>query len=121
MDETKSYFFVGIGGSGMLPLALIVQGLGHRVAGSDRTLDQGRLAAKFAFLEGRGIELFPQDGSGIISADQIVVTSAAIEDHVLDLVKARTLGATTIPRPRLLADLFNAAGTGIAVGGTSGK
>ena len=121
MDETKSYFFVGIGGSGMLPLALIVQGLGHRVAGSDRTLDQGRLAAKFAFLEGRGIALFPQDGSGIISADQIVVTSAAIEDHVLDLVKARTLGATTIPRPRLLADLFNAAGTGIAVGGTSGK
>jgi UDP-N-acetylmuramate--alanine ligase len=121
MGETKSYFFVGIGGSGMLPLALIVHGRGHRVAGSDRTLDQGRLAAKFAFLEGRGIALFPQDGSGIVSADQIVVTSAAIEAHVLDLVKARAVGAAQIARPRLLADLFNQAETGIAVGGTSGK
>ena len=89
MGETKSYFFVGIGGSGMLPLALIVQGHGHQVAGSDRTLDQGRLAAKFDFLRGRGIALFPQDGSGIVSRDQIVVTSAAIEAQVLDLVKAR--------------------------------
>ena len=121
MGETKSYFFVGIGGSGMLPLALIVHGRGHRVAGSDRTLDQGRLADKFEFLRGRGIALFPQDGSGIVSADQIVVTSAAIEEHVLDLVKARAVGAARIARPQLLADLFNQAGTGIAVGGTSGK
>ena len=28
MDQTKSYFFCGIGGSGMMPLALIVQGRG---------------------------------------------------------------------------------------------
>ena len=55
MGEAKSYFFCGIGGSGMLPLALIVQGRGHSVAGSDRTLDQGRLAPKFEFLERRGI------------------------------------------------------------------
>ena len=40
MNDDKSYFFCGIGGSGMLPLALIVQGRGGRVAGSDRTLDQ---------------------------------------------------------------------------------
>ena len=51
MDEAKSYFFCGIGGSGMLPLALIVQGRGAEVAGSDRTLDQGRLAPKFEFLQ----------------------------------------------------------------------
>ena len=36
MDEAKSYFFVGIGGSGMLPLAMIVHGRGHEVKGSDR-------------------------------------------------------------------------------------
>ena len=121
MDETKSYFFVGIGGSGMLPLALIVLGRGHKVAGSDRTLDQGRLAAKFDFLRARGIDLFPQDGSGIVSADQIVVTSAAIEDNVPDMVKTRAVGARRIGRPELLAELFNDAKTGIAVGGTSGK
>ena len=88
MGEAKSYFFCGIGGSGMLPLALIVQARGDRVAGSDRTLDQGRLAAKFDFLRRRGIALFPQDGSGIAGKDQIVVTSAAIEETVPDVVKA---------------------------------
>ena len=40
MKLDKSYFFCGIGGSGMLPLALIVQGRGGKVAGSDRALDQ---------------------------------------------------------------------------------
>ncbi|MGK4495613.1 Mur ligase domain-containing protein, partial [Klebsiella pneumoniae] len=45
------WFFCGIGGSGMLPLALILRGLGARVAGSDRSRDQGRSADKFAWLE----------------------------------------------------------------------
>jgi UDP-N-acetylmuramate--alanine ligase len=121
MSESKSYFFCGIGGSGMLPLALIVQGRGHGVEGSDRTLDQDRLPAKFDFLRRQGIALFRQDGSGIVSPDQIVVTSAAIEESVPDLVRAREIGATRIARPELLAELFNAAPTGIAVGGTSGK
>ena len=31
MDEAKSYFFCGIGGSGMLPLALILRGRGAEV------------------------------------------------------------------------------------------
>jgi UDP-N-acetylmuramate--alanine ligase len=121
MGEAKSYFFVGIGGSGMLPLALIVAGHGHEVKGSDRTLDQGRLAPKFDFLRARGIELFPQDGSGIANADQIVVASAAIEETVPDLIKASQVGAARLSRPELLAQLFNAAPLGIAVGGTSGK
>ena len=121
MSEAKSYFFCGIGGSGMLPLALIVQGRGHEVKGSDRTLDQGRLAPKFEYLRARGIELFPQNGSGLTSSGQILVTSAAIEETVPDVIKARELGAPRVNRPQLLAELFNDAATGIAVGGTSGK
>jgi UDP-N-acetylmuramate--alanine ligase len=121
MGEAKSYFFVGIGGSGMLPLALIVHGRGDAVAGSDRTLDQGRLGDKFDFLRGRGIRLFPQDGSGIVGAGQVVVASAAIEESVPDLAKASAVGAQRLSRPQLLAELFNAAPVGIAVGGTSGK
>jgi len=121
MGDAKSYFLCGIGGSGMLPLALILRGRGDEVKGSDRTLDQGRLAAKFEFLRARGIELFEQDGSGIAGADQLLVTSAAIEETVPDVVKAAEIGAARITRPQLLAQLFNAAGTGIAVGGTSGK
>ncbi|HEX8534468.1 MAG TPA: Mur ligase family protein [Allosphingosinicella sp.] len=121
MNHAKSYFFCGIGGSGMLPLACIVRGQGFEVAGSDRSLDQGRIADKFAFLEAQGIGLFPQDGSGMTSADQILVTSAAIEESVPDVQAARRLGAEHLTRPQLLAQLFNAADTGIAVGGTSGK
>jgi UDP-N-acetylmuramate--alanine ligase len=115
------WFFCGIGGSGMLPLALILNGQGAAIAGSDRSRDQGRTPEKFAWLEEQGFTLFPQDGSGITSADQIVVASAAVEEHVPDMVKTRALGAPRMGRPELLAELFNAAGTGIAVGGTSGK
>jgi UDP-N-acetylmuramate--alanine ligase len=121
MKDDNSYFFCGIGGSGMLPLALIVEGRGATVAGSDRTLDQGRLAPKFEFLEARGIALHPQDGSGLTDPGQLLVTSAAIEESVPDVVKAKAIGAERMTRPELLARLFNAAETGIAVGGTSGK
>jgi UDP-N-acetylmuramate--alanine ligase len=121
MTRAKSYFFCGIGGSGMLPLAMIVQAQGAIVAGSDRSLDQGRIADKFAYLQQHGITLFPQDGSGITSADQILVTSAAIEESVPDVQAARRLGAPQVTRPQLLASLFNDAPTGIAVAGTSGK
>ncbi len=120
MDQTK-YFFCGIGGSGMLPLASIVRARGAEVEGSDRSLDQGRLADKFAFLERLGIRLHPQDGSGMRSADQLLVTSAAIEETVPDVQAARRLGAEQITRPQLLALLFNEAPVSIAVGGTSGK
>lgn len=121
MNLDKRYFFCGIGGSGMLPLALIVQGRGGTVAGSDRSADQGKLAAKFDSLRSRGIPLFPQDGSGVTGADQILVASAAVEESVPDVVKAREVGAERLGRAELLAQLFNEAETGIAVGGTSGK
>jgi len=121
MSQAKSYFFSGVGGSGMLPLALILLGKGVTVAGSDRSLDQGRLGAKFEYLKAQGIALFPQDGSGITSADQILVRSAAVEDTVGDVVAAKRVGAQDLKRPQLLAELFNAAPVRIGVAGTSGK
>ncbi len=121
MTDKKSYFFCGIGGSGMMPLALIVKGQGHDVAGSDRSLDQGRTAPKFEWLRARGIGLFAQDGSGVTSADQIVVASTAVEATVPDIVSAERVGARRMVRAELLAEQFNASVRGIAVGGTSGK
>ena len=115
------WFFCGIGGSGMLPLALILRGLGAEVAGSDRSRDQGRTPEKFAWLESLGFALYPQDGSGIVSARQVLVASAAVEDTVPEMVRARDLGCQRMSRAELLAALFNAAPFGIAVGGTSGK
>jgi UDP-N-acetylmuramate--alanine ligase len=121
MDRNRPYFFCGIGGSGMLPLALILRAQGITVAGSDRALDQGRIAAKFDFLRGQGIALFPQDGSGVTVHEQIVVASAAVEETVPDVQAARRVGATMVTRATLLAELFNAAPASIGVAGTSGK
>lgn len=121
MTRPRSYFLCGIGGSGMLPLALILQAQGHRVEGSDRALDGGRTGAKFDYLRRRGIRLHPQDGSGIRRADQILVASAAVEDSVPDVAAARKAGARRMSRPELLAGLFNAAPQRIGVAGTSGK
>ncbi len=121
MSQAKSYFFCGIGGSGMLPLALILRARGFEVAGSDRSLDQGRLAPKFDYLRAQGVTLFPQDGSGLVSADQILVRSGAVEDTVPDVAAAHRVGAADIKRPQLLAELFNAAPVRIGIAGTSGK
>jgi UDP-N-acetylmuramate--alanine ligase len=115
------YFFCGIGGSGMLPLAMIVQARGGRIEGSDRSRDQGRTPEKFAWLEAHGVALHPQDGSGVTRADQTVVATGAIEDTVPDIGAARRVGAAIVTRPELLSQLFNAAPTSIGVAGTSGK
>ena len=119
--SAREWFFCGIGGSGMLPLALILRGMGARVAGSDRSRDQGRTPEKFAWLEALGFTLFPQDGSGIMSAGQVLVASAAVEDSVPEVGRANTLGCARMSRAELLSALFNAAPHSIAVGGTSGK
>ncbi|HEX3423427.1 MAG TPA: Mur ligase family protein [Sphingomicrobium sp.] len=113
-------FFSGIGGSGMLPLASIVRASGAKVSGSDRSLDAGRTPHKFDYLRSLGIQLFPQDGSGL-QPGMTLITSAAVEDTVPDVVRARALSLTHLTRPQFLAELLNSAHRSIAVGGTSGK
>ncbi|MHA7818562.1 MAG: Mur ligase family protein [Erythrobacter sp.] len=120
LDE-RPLFFCGIGGSGMLPLAQIAQGMGHEVAGSDRSYDQGRTPEKFEWLGKNGFALFPQDGSGITSAEQVLIASAAVEDTVPEVARAKELGCPRMSRAELLSGFFNEAGYSIAVGGTSGK
>ncbi len=121
MHPDRPYFFCGIGGSGMLPLALILRARGVRVMGSDRALDQGRLNEKFAYLRANGVELFAQDGSGIAGGDMVVVTSSAVEETIADVQAARRMGAKLMLRAELLAELFNSAPNAIGVAGTSGK
>jgi UDP-N-acetylmuramate--alanine ligase len=121
MNGRQKYFLCGVGGSGMLPLALILRARGHHVEGSDRALDQGRTAAKFDYLRKAGVGLHLQDGSGVRTADQILVASAAVEDTVPDVAAAKRAGAKTMKRAELLSELFNAAPVRIGVAGTSGK
>ena len=121
MTRSPAYFFCGVGGSGMTPLALIVQARGAKVHGSDRALDQGRNTARFDFLRGQGVALHPQDGSGLTSADQTLVVSTAVEETIPDVQAARRVGAPILTRAQLLAQLFNAAEISVGVAGTSGK
>src|SRR3954451_9529371 len=113
-------FFSGIGGSGMLPLASIVRASGAKVSGSDRSLDAGRTPHKFDYLRSLGIQLFPQDGSGL-QPGMMLVTSAAVEATVPDVIRAKELGLIHLTRPEFLARLLNSAQRSVAVGGTSGK
>jgi UDP-N-acetylmuramate--alanine ligase len=115
------FFFCGIGGSGMLPLALILRGHGVSIGGSDRARDQGRTPEKFTFLEKQGVTMAPQDGTGLTHDYAALVVSSAIEDSIPEVSRAKELGIPIIKRAELLAQLFNAAKTSIAVGGTSGK
>ena len=117
----RPFFFCGIGGSGMLPLAQILKGRGCVVGGSDRSFDQGRTPEKFAALERQGFDLRPQDGSGIVSADQVLVASAAIEDTVPEIRRANELDLLRLTRAELNSILFNTSGAGIGIAGTSGK
>lgn len=120
MAENNCYYFCGIGGSGMFPLAMILAARGANVSGSDRGHDQGRSVDKFRWMQERGIALHPQDGSGV-TIGQTIVASAAIEDSVPDIAAAKRLGLARMTRAELNAQLFNAASTSVGIGGTSGK
>src|SRR3954453_22350408 len=121
MSSLQDYFFCGIGGSGMTPLALTVLARGGRVEGSDRALDQGRNTERFDYLRSQGVRLHPQDGSGIRRPGQVLVTSAAVEESVPDVQAARRIGAAVTTRAKLLAELFNASRLSVGVAGTSRK
>jgi len=121
MISGQDFFFCGVGGSGMTPLALITKATGGVVEGSDRALDQGRNLARFDYLRAQGVGLHPQDGSGVTRAGQTLVVSAAIEETIPDVQSARRVGAPIVTRAELLSDLFNAASVRVGVGGTSGK
>lgn len=116
-----SYFFCGIGGSGMLPLAMYLRERGIAVAGSDRAIDQDRADGLKARLAAAGIPVSPQDGSGIVSESQILVTSSAVEAQIPDVVAAKAKGLQHIIRAQLLAQLTNAADRSCGIAGTSGK
>ena len=90
--KQRHYFFVGIGGSGMAPLADLVRAQGNRVSGSDRGFDNGHSADKAQTLRDAGIAIFPQDGSGISDDVDVLVVSSAVEDSIPDVAAARSPG-----------------------------
>jgi len=114
------YYFCGIGGIGMSSIAKYYAFKGAKVAGSDRGFDlSDNMDMKQSLLDA-GIELFPQDGSGVTKDTDCFVTSTAVEADIPDVKKALELNIPIRKRAEMLAIILNQY-TGIAVGGTSGK
>jgi UDP-N-acetylmuramate--alanine ligase len=120
VNDFKQVFFIGIAGTGMSAIAQYLQGTGKAVAGSDRYFVEGEFNETKAKLEAAGISCYFQDGKGISAETDLVVVSTAIEDTVMEVQKARSLGIPIMKRSEVLALIAGSRKT-IAVGGTSGK
>ena len=120
IKDFQNVFFIGIAGSGMSAIAQYLKGIDKNVSGSDRYFKPGVFNETKNKLEAEGIICFEQNGEGINSSTELVVVSAAIEDTVIEVQKAKQLNIPIIKRSELLALISESKRT-IAVGGTSGK
>ncbi len=114
------YFFVGIGGTGMSRLALLMKQFGIEVSGSDRCYPSQCTHPLLARLREENITIVPQDGSGLSGEITKVVVSAAIEKDNPDIITAQSLSIPVQTRSQVLADIFN-RNYGLGITGTSGK
>ncbi len=111
----KHIHFVGIGGSGMSPIAEILHGLGYRVSGSDQSD-----SAVTRRLAGLGIRVFIGHAAEHIAGAQAVVTSTAVQADNPEVLAARAARVPVVARAVLLAELMRSK-QGIAIAGTHGK
>lgn len=116
----NSYLFCGVGGSGMSALAKIVLSKGAIVFGSDRNYDAGRFPALYQTLTDAGVQLVPQDGTGIRDGAECLVISSAVEPSIPDVKRALDNSIPIMKRAELLAGICNQSQS-ICVGGTNGK
>ena len=107
---------IGVGGVGMSALATALVRLGDEVTGADRNL----ATPNVSFLRSIGIQVFPDDGSGVDGATDEVIVSTAIEGDNAGLVRAKSLGIPVTHRAAALSRAL-AGYKLVAVAGTCGK
>lgn len=106
--EHQTILLCGVGGSGMSALALVLMARGYAVRGSDRAWDAGQTPEKFAALKRAGVELVPQDGSGVDASLSALIVSTAVENSIPDVRRAMELGVPVRHRAEVLAEIFHA-------------
>ncbi len=116
LTTVKNIHMIGIGGSGMCPLAEILYNKGYTVTGSDNNESDPlkRVRAK-------GIKVFMGHNAENIGGAQLVVYSAAIKDDNAELSAAKKQGIPTMERSFLLGALTRMYQNVIGVCGTHGK
>jgi UDP-N-acetylmuramate--alanine ligase len=114
-DRRKAVHFVGVGGSGMSPLAEILLRQGTRVSGSDL-----KASSVTAHLETLGLEFREGHAAEHVGAVDVVVRSSAVRMSNPELQEAVRRDIPVMLRGQLLAELM-ATRQGVAVAGAHGK
>lgn len=116
LKNRKHIHFIGIGGSGMYPLAQILHSQGYYLTGSDNneteTLDAVRKMGIPVFLG--------QRAENIEGADLIVHTAAIMPDNP-ELIAAKAGNAPVLERSELLGIVTSWYDNAICISGTHGK
>jgi UDP-N-acetylmuramate--alanine ligase len=96
---SKNIFFIGIGGSGMAPLATLLYQMGAQVSGSDRAITVGSKQ-----LERLGIPIsYEQTRQHWDRGDMVVFSSGIAPEHKERSSAAMTPGVMILHRSQLLA------------------
>ena len=116
LGEIKRIHFIGIGGSGMCPIAEILHKQGYILSGSDNNESDN-----ISRLKALGIPVtLGQKAENIEGAEMIVYTSAILSDNP-ELTAAQKSGIPLFERNDLLGAITRRYGTVIGVSGTHGK
>lgn len=115
MTFEKVYYFVGIKGSGMSALAMILHGKGFKVSGSD--VETYFFTQKG--LDDKGITIYPFDKENIKPGMTVIAGNAFSDDHE-EIVKAKEMGLTVIRYHNFIGDFIKNY-TSIGITGSHGK
>ena len=116
LKSIKRIHFIGIGGSGMCPLAEILHKEGYILSGSDNNETD-----TLARIRALGIPVaMGQRAENIEGAEMIVYTAALLQDNP-ELVAAKESGIPTFERSKLLGAVTRIYPNSICISGTHGK
>ncbi len=116
LENIKKIHFIGIGGSGMFPLASILHSEDFVITGSDiypsDTLEK---------VKALGIDVKSKQSEENITNQDLVVFSAAIKETNPEIIAAKSKNIPIIERSVMLGIIFNKYNNSIGVSGTHGK
>ena len=115
MDMDATYFFVGIKGTGMSSLALILHDKGCKVVGSD--IDKYTFTQRG--LEQAGIKILPFNADNI-KPGMIIVAGNAFNEDQEEIAKAKEMGLKVMRYPEVVEMIIEET-TSIGVAGAHGK